>query len=57
VRELEGAQALLEAKRPSMTCCAGPLPAGSKVVTGIVTPAAGSHNHWNQVTAAHRDGH
>jgi hypothetical protein len=57
VRELEGAQALLEAKRLSMTCCAGPLPAGSKAVTGIVTAAAGSHNHWNQVTAAHRDGH
>jgi hypothetical protein len=28
-----------------------------KAVTGIVDAAAGSHNHRNQVTAAHLDGH
>jgi hypothetical protein len=32
-------------------------PLAGKAVTGVVTRGRCSHNHRNQVTAAHRDGH
>jgi hypothetical protein len=57
LRELEGAsaarseEAIDDPLRMARCLLAG------KAVTGIVTAAAGSHNHRNQVTAAHLDGH
>jgi proline dehydrogenase len=48
---LEAEEAIADPLRMARCLLAG------KAVTDIVTAAAGSHNHRNQVTAAHRDGH